>query len=117
MKKTLLAICLLLPNFTFAQKVEKYCEVLATARLLSHKVTITIDFGEERKLFKDMRIRDIEGAVIKFNSIVDALNYMGEQNWKLVNAFPMATGGQNVYHYYFKKEFDIKDFLEQETQK
>ncbi len=108
MKKVLLAICLL-PNVLFAQKMERYCELLATGRMLSTKVTIAVDFGEERAFFKDTRMRDDEGKLVKFNSLIDALNYMGSQNWKLVNAFPIATGNQNVLHFYFKQEYDASE--------
>ena len=87
-------------------KVEQYCEVVATGRLLSNKVTIDIDYGEERSLWKDHRIRDDEGKLKKFNSVIDAINYLGKDGWKLVNAFPVSTGsGPMVYHYVFKKEF------------
>ena len=87
-------------------KVEQYCEVVATARLLSNKVTIDIDYGEERSIWKDHRIRTDEGKLKKFNSVIDAVNYLGKDGWKLVNAFPIYTGsGPMVYHYVFKKEF------------
>jgi len=87
--------------------VEQYCRLEATPRVLSTKVVIDVDFGESRKFWDDNRLRDEEtGKLKKFNSIVDALNYMGSQGWVLVNAFPVniATPNSNpVYHYYFKK--------------
>jgi hypothetical protein len=93
-------------------KVEKYCEMTAQARLFSKKVTIDIDFGEERKFFsfKDTRVKDDLGKVKTFNSVVDALNFLGSVGWKLVNAFPIAeSSGSLVYHYYFKREFDASE--------
>jgi hypothetical protein len=110
MKKLLLAL-LLVPNCLFAQKLERYCEVMAIGKMFSRKVTITVDFGEEKSFFKDTRVRDDEGNLVKFNTLIDALNYMGTQNWKLVNAFPIETGGQSVYHFYFKKEYDAIDLV------
>lgn len=39
---------------SFAQanpsKVEQYCQIIATPRLFSNKVTIDIDFGEEKSI-------------------------------------------------------------------
>jgi hypothetical protein len=107
----ILFLCLLLTNTVHAQKLEKYCEVVATGRLFSTKVTIQVDFGEERAFFKDTRMRDDDGAVVKFNTLVDALNYMGTQNWHLVNAFPISSsaGGGKVLHFYFKKEYDTSE--------
>lgn len=87
-------------------KVEQYCEVVATSRLLSNKVTIDVDYGEERSIWKNYRLKDDEGKFKKFNSVIDAVNYLGKGGWKLVNAFPISTGsGPMVYHYVFKKEF------------
>ena len=87
--------------------VEQYCKMIVTGRVLSAKVNIDLDFGEERKLFGgDTRLRDdLTGKLKKFNSTVDALNYMGAQGWTLVNAFPIKEVDSFIYHYYFKKLF------------
>lgn len=87
-------------------KVEQYAEVVATPRLLSNKVTIDIDYGEERSIWKDHRLKEENGKLKKFNTVIDALNYMGKDGWKLVNAFPISVGtNSQVYHYVFKKVF------------
>lgn len=110
MKHLFLSICLLMGAACFAQdttKVEQYCQVIATGKLFSNKVTIDVDYGEERSFWKDNRLKDEEGNLKKFNSIIDALNYLGRSGWKLVNAYPVSTGGgnPNVYHYVFRREF------------
>ncbi len=113
MKKITVAALFLfagLPAFSQdSTRVEQYCDVLATPRLLSNRVTIDIDYGEKRSIWKDNRLKDEEGRVKKFNSVIDALNYMGNNGWTLVNAFPVNTGTNNsasyVYHYVFKKTF------------
>jgi hypothetical protein len=115
MKKILIAI-LLLPQGLFAQKLERYCELVAIGKMLSSKVSISVDFGEEAGLFKDRRVKDDDGKVVKFNTLVDALNYMGTQNWKMVNAFPISNGnGGNIYHFFFKKEYDASELAAPET--
>ena len=85
-------------------KVEQYCEVIATPRLLSNRVTIEINFGEEQSYWKDNRLKT-EGKLKKFNSVIDALNYMGKEGWIFVNAFPFTVGSTQIYHYGFKKLF------------
>lgn len=108
--KKLLLIFLTIPSFTFAQdKIEQYCELIAQGKLLSSKVTIDVDFGEERKMFafKDTRIKDELGKAKNFNSVVAALNYMGGIGWKFIDAFPITEGaGGKVLHFFFKREFD-----------
>jgi hypothetical protein len=109
MRKLIFAIALLLPQFLFAQKLERYCELVATAKLFSSKVSISVDFGDEAGFFKDRRVRDDDGKVVQFNTLVDALNYMGSQDWKVVNAFPISNGSVNIYHFFFRKEYDASE--------
>ena len=108
MKKLIVVSLLFISITSFAQdttRVEQYCKMVATGRLLSNKVTIDIDFGEERKFMSgDTRMKDeVTGKLKKFNSVTDALNYIGLQGWALVNAFPITEGSSNIYHFYFKK--------------
>ena len=114
MKKFIAIFCFLIALKSNAQdtaRVEQYCEVVATARLLSNRVTVDIDYGETRSIWKDNRLKDENGKLIKFNTLVDALNYLGRNGWKLVNAFPINSTSNSapVYHYVFKKEFLKKD--------
>lgn len=114
MKKAILLIGIFVSCQSYAQqdtsRVEQYCQVTATGRLLSNKVTIDIDYGEQRSIWKDNRLKDEGGNLKKFNSVIDALNYLGKNGWKLVNAFPESNGTNSlVYHYVFKKEFQKSD--------
>lgn len=75
--------------------------------LFTGKVVIQIDFGQERSWrAKDSMIMDEKtGKATKFNSMIDALNYMSERGWVFVNAYAATIGQQNVYHWLLKKEF------------
>ena len=109
MKKLFLLTLLVSSLHSFAQdstKVEQYCRLVAINKLFSNKVNIDVDFGEERKFFTDNRMRDEEtGKLKKFNTVTDALNYLGSQGWVLVNAFPVTEGSSSTYHFYFRKLF------------
>ena len=117
MKKVLIILSFQLTSLlVFAQtdtsKVEQYCQIIATPRLLSNKVTIDIDFGEEKKFWADTRLRSYDGRLKKFNTIIDALNFMGKEGWIFINAYPVRNGNTDIYHYGFKKLFpksEIKD--------
>ncbi len=115
MKKFFLATCLFFSISCYSQedssKVDQYCEIMAIGKLFSRKVSITVDYGQFQRVFSDMRLKDEEGKVENFNSVVDALNYMGKQGWKLVNAFPLTEGSGNVLHFYFKKTIAKSDLL------
>src|SRR6188768_3785976 len=116
MKPTLLVLFIILIGFAnsvVAQTNDSspdkskfvYCELIGTQKLLSMKVTITIDFGEAKSIWKDNRLKDeITGKVQVFNSMVDALNYMGEDGWEFVQAYIVTIGQQNVYHWLLKRK-------------
>ena len=86
-------------------KVEQYCQVIATGRLLSNKVTIDIDYEDVKKYWKDSRLRSEKGKVVKFNTIIDAMNFMGREGWLFINAYPVKMGDTEIFHFAFKKTF------------
>ena len=89
---------------------EEYCMILATSKLLSTKLTIQVDFGQEWSFWKDKRsLKDETGKRIVFNSVIDALNYMAADGWEFVNAYAIATGQQSVYHYVMKRDLTEAD--------
>ncbi|GAB2841321.1 hypothetical protein [Ferruginibacter profundus] len=99
---------------TDTSKVEQYCQVIATPRLLSNKVTIDIDFGEEKSFWRDNRLKTEEGKIKKFNTIIDALNYMGFTGWTFINAYPVRRGDTEIFHFAFKKQF-VKSEIENQS--
>jgi len=89
---------------------EEYCMILATSKLLSTKLTIQVDFGQEWSFWKDKRsLKDETGKRIEFNSVIDALNYMAADGWEFVNAYAITVGQQNVYHYVMKRFLTEED--------
>jgi hypothetical protein len=91
--------------------VEQYCQVIATPRLLSNRVTIDLDFGEVKSIWRDNRLKNEEGKITKFNTVIDALNYMGRQGWIFINAYPVVYGATTVYHFAFRKWFSKSELL------
>lgn len=112
MKKTILILTLALSSIILTSAAllednpkehEVYCQIVGTRQMFSTKLTITVDYGEPRKWFTDQRIKDETGKVQKFNSMIDAMNYMSEQDWTFVCAYPVTHDNSDVYHYTFKK--------------
>ena len=83
----------------------EYVQIVGTAKLLSQKVSIEIDFGQENKLFnaRDTQFRNKDGKLVIFNSMIDALNFMSENGYDFVDAYTITISSQNVYHYLLKK--------------
>ena len=61
-------------------------------------------------------MKNSDGSNKDFNSMVDAMNYMGALGWNFEQAYAVTIGQQNVYHWLLRKEFvdldgDIKEEL------
>ena len=110
MKKYLLVALTFITLNSFSQETasvqdtEQYCILRISEIVFSNKISIDVDFGQERKVMRDNRMRDEETKKLKkFNSEADALNYMGQQGWKMINAFPVITNKSSCTQYVFKK--------------
>ncbi|WP_373176850.1 hypothetical protein [Bacteroides uniformis] len=108
MKKCLFLVLMFISMSAIAQESYKvFCELLGTGKLLSNKVTVTVDFGQETSFWSGASkqyLVDGNGKAIKFNSMVDAMNYMGKRGWEFEQAYVVTTNNQNVYHWLLSKE-------------
>ena len=117
MKKLIFTLFVFSFFFTSAQDtttVEQYCDLVVTGSGFSNKLNIVLDFGQEKsRNFRDNKLKDfVTGKPREFNTVIDALNYMGVQGWSLINAYPFPYGDSKIYHYYFKKRFKRSDIIE-----
>lgn len=106
MKKILFTLMLFVSTIScFAQeKHNAYCEIVGTTKLLSTKVTVEVDFGQSA--WADAHLYNETGKKIAFNSMMDALNYMGKRGWKLTQTYALTCGSSNVYHYVLVKQVE-----------
>ena len=94
-------------NTAQAQSSEEgyvFLDLVGRAKMMSTKITVTVDVGEKLKAFASNKLKDpATGKPIAFNSMVDALNYMGERGWDFEQAYVVTDGNSSVYHYLMKK--------------
>ncbi|WP_051878433.1 hypothetical protein [Chryseobacterium sp. FH1] len=119
MKKLLLVAFFLIANSAFAQETPKYvyAEILGESRLLSNKITVSIDYGQATSFFQSNKVKNEDGSNRIFNSMVDAMNYMGALSWEFQQAYVVTIGQQNVYHWLMRKEFSKLDQSVQDEMK
>ncbi len=120
MRTTLALILFFIGNMTYSQVIVEdvnineienlaYCQVVASGNMFSNKVKINIDYGQHEKKFgkTNSSVKNKDGKAIKFNSVFDAINFMANNGWKLIDAYPLTTdafgGKKHVYHYTFEK--------------
>ncbi len=86
-----------------------YVQIVGTSRLLSNKVTVEIDFGQENSIWtgKDTELRDVNGKRIIFNSMIDALNFMTRHGYEYVDSYAISIStSQQVYHFLLRRKWD-----------
>lgn len=116
MKKLIVLLILMVPfiaksqtEMNFPQKV--YCEIVGTGNITGTKVKIEADLGQ--KHISDTwggdaarKIVDENGKDIKFNSMMDAVNYFAALGWNLEFTYAVSETGMShntVYHYVLSK--------------
>lgn len=83
-----------------------YVQITGTSKLLTNKVTIEIDFGQVNKYWstKDTQVKDENGKLVEFNSMIDTLNFFSKNGYEFVDAYTTTINNQFVYHYILKKK-------------
>ncbi|MCI3936509.1 hypothetical protein MQX03_04820 [Chryseobacterium aahli] len=111
MKKLVLIFAIFFALIVNAQETPKYVysEIVGTSKFLSTKVLIQIDYGQATSIWESNRVKNTDGSNRDFNSMVDAMNYMGALGWEFQQACVVTIGQQNVYHWLMRKEFNDLD--------
>ena len=115
MNKYILVLSLLM-SLSYSQTIDginvkdidvEYMQIVGTTGFLTNKVSITLDYGQTAagKLFGKgkMVVKDKDGKRMKFNSMIDALNFLGTNGYDFVDAYAITIGNNNVYHYMMRK--------------
>ncbi|QOD60049.1 hypothetical protein H9I45_11935 [Polaribacter haliotis] len=116
MKKPLLTLALFLCCQIFYSQVYvedknindlkdvKYIELVGVnTSLFGVKMKVFVDYGAEVKFLKNQKIKDAEGNVKKFNTMIAALNFMYNNGWEFVNYNLTFMGKKATYIYLLKK--------------
>ena len=72
-----------------------YAQLSCEEQLFSTKVKVSIDFGQSTSWLFSMsesRLVDKNGKEIKFNSMIDALNYLTQFGWRFAQAYVVPNG-------------------------
>lgn len=115
MKKLAILSLISFASYSWAQTVNDvpikdidvdYVQIIGTGRSLSTKVNEEIDFGQETKSisFKNgTNIKDERGRNMKFNSMMDALNFMSANGYTFQFAYTTNDEKDRAIYYILKK--------------
>ena len=108
--RLLLAISFILCVGNVYAQHRYYCEIKGIEKELSSGLKIIFDFGTKASyniwgdLSSKLKFVDENGEVIKFNSMVDAANYMVDRGWTFQQAYSSVYSGSPIIHWIFYKD-------------
>jgi hypothetical protein len=108
--KPILFIAAMLVSLSATAQIDTTTYVYCQMRVIGNidkNTKIALDFGEERS-WASMKYRNEKGEVEKFNSMVDAVNFMASQHWYFVETFTlpnMMMGGVYLYVVFRRPRF------------
>ena len=102
-----------------------YALLYGSPQLFSSKVKVAIDFGQSTSwlgAMSESMIVDENGKEIKFNSMIDAMNYLGQFGWMFAQAYVVPHGDEGdvngiVYWILYKDVDDYSQITEGFTTK
>ena len=102
---------LLSSNLASAQEIDAanskpyvYCQIVSSSLLFKNKLNVNIDYGQERNFLGiDLIKTEDTKRAVKFNSMIDALNYMSEQGWEFVQAYVVVDATDSTTYWILKK--------------
>lgn len=85
----------------------EYIEIKgAPGEAFGRNIRVLIDFGQARRSLgsKEQIIRDVDGKKMKFNSMIDALNFMSANGYEFVQAYGVSISNKEIEHYYLMRK-------------
>ena len=90
------------------KKIEVFCDLVSRKKFLGREESIIINYGNRDSLWIDEKIYTLMSQDLKkYNSIVDALNYMGNEGWQTINSYSRSENSYIIEHYLLKKEITL----------
>jgi hypothetical protein len=112
MKKLIIVLLVTLPFFTFSQEKPnhepsefEYAVLEGFQKILSADINVAIDFGQKKNFFTPQWYRDEQtGKVASFHSMADAMNFMAQDGWELVQAYTISLGSASKIYWVLKRK-------------
>ena len=80
-----------------------YCDMMAYSFWGIGKIRIILDMGDRKAGQEFETICENNGKQKKFNTMMEALNYMGERGWKVIGTYYLESFKTPVIHYLLEK--------------
>lgn len=81
-----------------------YMRIYGRTNFMGTKMVVRFEFGQRIGFdHNNKNIRDKNGKIIKFNTMIDAMNFISSYGYRLIQAYMTAQGRTIYYHYIIEK--------------
>ena len=85
-------------------KIDIFCDLVSTRKFLGTDEIITVNYGSRDSIWKNEKCFQLcPSDLKKYNSVIDALNYMGSEGWKEISSHSSSQNSYIVKHYILKE--------------
>lgn len=87
------------------EKYAVYCDVMGYNTMGIGKLKVILDLGgvPSGKQFESI-YDEKTGKKMKFNTVIDAVNYLAKRGWRVVTSYPLSEGSRGkVQHFLLEK--------------
>ena len=84
----------------------RYVEIILSRRAMTQEVQVMFDYGQQIDYSRefDQLIQDGRKQIIRFKSIVHALNMMDKNGWEFIHTYMAHTNNFERFHYLFQRK-------------
>jgi hypothetical protein len=83
----------------------EYIKIIGFNKPASGKMVIDFDYGQKDRLFDRQQaiVKDENNNIVRFGSMISALNFMIQNGYDFVQAYSIQFGDQPQMHYLLRK--------------
>ena len=87
------------------ENIEVFCDLMSRKKFLGTEEVITVNYGDRDSLWIAKKIYTLmSNDLKKYNSIINALNYMGNEGWETLRSYSTSHNSYTIEHYILKKQ-------------
>lgn len=91
------------------EKYATYCEMMGYSNFGVGKLKVLLDFGSVPNTKQSESIYGEDGKKMKFNSVVDAINYMAKRGWTVKANYALSEGSRGLVNHFLLEKWVTSD--------
>lgn len=106
-------------NYIYSQSINglevkdidvNYMRIYGRSNFMGTKMVVRFEFGQRIGFdHNNKNIRDKNGKIIKFNTMIDAMNFISSYGYRLIQTYMTAQGRRTIYYHYIVEKIGLID--------